>query len=413
MLNVLIVSYYFPPINSIAARRFGELAAYFPQHGCNPLILTTNSTGDLPVEIAAENIIRIGKHWQEHKKIKDKKETFVVPNRLVALKNKFFGEQFYLRSYDRSMFSWYREIKKHWPEIQDTLKHVDVIIGSYGPAADLWFSRWLSHKLKKPWIADFRDLGALLPKQRNKVVLALDEMLEKYLLSSADTLVTVSEYLANRLQTTYKKRALTIYNGWYLDPLTENGRYQPIDKRYFFYAGRFYDHRMPAVILFLQILKKYPGFSLRFRSLGPEKNEQEILAFIEKEGLKDQVEVLPPANFEQVLFEADHACCNLVFEDLSKDNSVSIGTLTGKFFELLPLHPPILSVARSDNEMGTILKETAKGKLVEGKTEIDEFFQLLLHDSNRFSGKSTAIQNYSKEQQAKKLCAEIVNIQKG
>ena len=41
MKKILIVSYYFPPLNLIAAKRYGTMCKYFEEYGFEPYIITT------------------------------------------------------------------------------------------------------------------------------------------------------------------------------------------------------------------------------------------------------------------------------------------------------------------------------------------------------------------------------------
>ena len=51
MPTLLILSYFFPPSNDIAARRFGTMAGWLESLGFNVYILTTFSQGSLPQDI--------------------------------------------------------------------------------------------------------------------------------------------------------------------------------------------------------------------------------------------------------------------------------------------------------------------------------------------------------------------------
>lgn len=60
--RALIVSYAFPPVNSIGAVRVGKLAKYLPEFGWQPIVLTADRREHipqtLPVEIDEANIVR-------------------------------------------------------------------------------------------------------------------------------------------------------------------------------------------------------------------------------------------------------------------------------------------------------------------------------------------------------------------
>src|ERR1700736_6961659 len=57
-MNVLIVSFWFPPSNVVGAIRVGKLARYLDRRGYGLRVLTTDIGGDrsLPLEIAREQV---------------------------------------------------------------------------------------------------------------------------------------------------------------------------------------------------------------------------------------------------------------------------------------------------------------------------------------------------------------------
>ena len=68
MKKLLIVSAHFPPLNTMASKRYGYMCKYMEKYGFEPYILTTrprgggylNSKLDLEVPLSEERIIRIG-----------------------------------------------------------------------------------------------------------------------------------------------------------------------------------------------------------------------------------------------------------------------------------------------------------------------------------------------------------------
>lgn len=70
MKKILIVSYYFPPLNLIAAKRYGTMCKYFEEYGFEPYIITTkhdrafiewNVRFDLKLPVSQKQIIQLGK----------------------------------------------------------------------------------------------------------------------------------------------------------------------------------------------------------------------------------------------------------------------------------------------------------------------------------------------------------------
>ncbi|NLF41176.1 MAG: glycosyltransferase family 4 protein [Bacteroidales bacterium] len=407
MKNALIISYSFPPLNDIAARRFGEMSPFMPDYGLRPWIISTNSVGDLPVQVPEAQCIRIGLHPQRSMQIEDRDinaNTFKMPvafkvSRKIA---KFLGLGF--RSFDRTVVTWYPLIKKQTEMIVASIPKPDVIIGSFGPAASLWAARYLASFYNVPWVADFRDLGALHWKGRGKLSREIDLLIENRLLASASGLMTVGDVLANALEKKYKKRCCKVYNGWVRNSSQESPVENKEGEKYIYYAGRIYLHRMNSFFLLLDALKDAQTIHLKIRSLGPKLMEEKLLEYAQSIGLEKRLELLEPTDQLTVQKEAEMATMNLVVEDLNTSDPYSAGTLTGKFLQLLAFTPPVLSITRTDSEMSGILKETNKGKVCSGLKQVIEFISACLNDPERYQG-NQSISKYSKLEQAKIMCS--------
>jgi hypothetical protein len=413
MKEVLIISYNFPPLEDIAARRYGLMVEYMEEFGYRPLVLTTRASGSFPVRIPESQIIRVGEQKQKSARIDNKNERFKIPKYLEALKKIPGISNWRIRSYDRSMFSWYREVQSKMDYILPRLNLTKVIIASFSPATALWVGRSISRKTKIPWLADFRDLGALRRDGRDSIAWFIDRKLESVLLKDAAGIISVSKHFANYLAQHYLKKTTAILNGWDIKTFQQFNSLSKdkLDKfSYLYHAGRFYPHRMEAVRMLLDVISEMPSINLKIRSLGPIDLEEDIQRLVAERGIKERVEILAPCSVKQVAKETAESFVNVVFEGIEKKDDWSQGWLTGKFLELLPYSPPVLSIARNDNEMGLVLTITEKGKVCNQVDEIKDFLTGCLKDSNQYKGKKEAVYAYSKENQTKKLCSFIDKI---
>lgn len=399
MKKVLIVSYSFPPFNNIASRRFGEMVEYFEEFGWDPYVLTTPASGDLSVLIDESKVFRVGtKRDSANHKVQAKLN---ISNFSRLRREKGF----YSRLLDSTFNSWFLEFKK-----SNLLQHIintnfDLIIASYGPGSALLLGSYISKKTSVPWLADFRDLAALHTEEfrnRNSLVIKADRLLEKYIISSASGVSTVSYALEDEILNNYNlKNSCVIYNGYDNDFIT-SGSFD--SEKYLYYAGRFYSHRMRSVFLVLDFLSTTRKFKLVLRSLGPKSLEDKIIDYAEKLSILDRVQILEPASAQIIKKESKNAYINLVFETLDTSTSWKKGVLTGKLLGLLPYNQPILAVARNDSEIGKVLESTSKGKCVDNLRDITLFFNTLESNYTLYSGDSNKIQEFSKQNQAKKLC---------
>lgn len=399
MKKVLIINYSFPPLNNIAARRFSEMIPFFKEQGWEPYVLTTESSGDLPLNIPSKNIIRLGDHPQGATLRQQKTKPGVL-----ARARRTLGLTF--RSFDSTYKNWYKKIINDG----DTLERLhslrlDFIIASYGPCAAYYIGSKLSDELKVPWAVDFRDLGALhkdIKIKKPSFIYSLDKWNEKRKTNTASFLTTVSNALADELAFNYNKETYVIYNGW-SDYKNSNDFNKSLileqEKPYIYYAGRFYQHQMDAIFLLLEALKDN-DYSFVARSLGPDYLEEKILNHAKSIGVLSQVKILPPEKSAIVLKEQKNASINLVVEDLDKKHRFKKGVLTGKLMQLLTYQAPVLAIARDDSEIGLILSNANKGILTSTKEGVTAFLDKVQSNSNAFCLDKDKIQPYSKKSQA-------------
>jgi hypothetical protein len=342
-----------------------------------------------------------------------RKEGLKIRFKKIFAEARRLQEKVTLRSVNLNRLGWYRQVLANERIISQNLPNVDLIIASYPPHVVLWLGRYFARKYKVPWVADYRDLGALRLDGRKKSVGYIDYVIEKFLLRSARAVTTVSRTLIEILSQAYSKSGAVIYNGWNKSSFMINDNYADIfktlsstfeNKKYVYYAGRMYPHRMRSIILLLEVIKYKKRYNLFIRSLGPEEMEQIVLAKARDLGIAERIKILPPCTHNQVYHESQNAAVNLIFEDLDTTNYWSTGTVTGKLFELLPLRPAILAIAMKDSEIGQILDLTQKGQLCSSVDEIETFLNIIEVKEFHYEGNIDEIQRFSKKNQTKRIC---------
>ncbi len=409
MKKILIISYSFPPLNNIAARRFSEMIPTLQDEGLEVHVLTTKSEGDLSLNSKIKNIERIGEHPQK---------SLALINKKKKLSTRFRHQLgFSLRTFDSSLFVAFKQLFnmrliKHYQEVG-----IDLIIASFGPASSLWVGHFLARILKIPWIADFRDLGALHQTSfdhKNPISKRLDKSIERHLIKTAIGLTSVSYALALELKKAYRKPVDVIYNGWndndeiticHLRSTTEN---RMVDKYTFYYAGTLYEHQLDSVFILLNALK-HSNYKLVARLLGPAKLKEKLLGYSQSNNCSENLLILPPAVNAVILQEQANSFANIVFEDLKHDFDFKKGVLTGKFLRLLIEKPPILAIARDDSEIGEILTQTKKGQLITSSEEVACFIRNVENDCFSRPNRER-IKEFSKVEQGKKLAGIVHNL---
>ena len=277
------------------------------------------------------------------------------------------------------------------------------------PPSALWLGRYFGRRSRIPWVADFRDLGALADHSRHPLGRFIDRLGERIVMASAAGITSASEYPAELMAQAYGKPTKVIYNGYeYTSDMVEDC-VEPVPHElepntYIYYAGHILDHQLPAFYLLVEALAQVPNIRLAIRLLGRVNPRDRLHAYAQRRHVAERILILPPCRPETVLFEAGHALANLVCEDLDAEVVWRKGTFPGKLFELLPLKPPILAVARSDSEIGPLLTRTAKGELCSNSEQVIRFLQILIQGAS-FTGNKDAVERFFKKNQCKELCS--------
>ncbi len=417
--HVLIVSHSFPPLNNIAARRFGFIVPYLARHGWTPWVLTTESSGPLPVGIPQRQVIRIGRHPQSTAKVEahDAQRHRRMPRPLRVLRTLMARTRMQFRAVDHTCWNWRRQVIARSDEVCYRLPKIDAVLGTFGPAASLWIARHFSRRLDVPWVADYRDLAALRHDGRAWLARYFDRWIEGGLLGDASAVTSTGRTWAEMLARAYAKPFEVIYNGW--DPEvftageTRDQKQTSGGEPYLLYAGRFYPERMRAAGVVLEALAAEPDLELRVRSLGPSNLEESFAGEARRLGVTDRVRVLPPCSPREVATEAEHAVANLVLDDVVETYESSRGVLTGKFLELVAGERPVLAVTQPDSEMGPILESTHKGRICSTASEVRGFLREVHDGQAAAEANDDEIARYSKASQAAVLAGLLDRITEG
>ena len=239
MANILYISYFFPPVNSIGCRRVYAWAKYLQKSGHRVIVLTA----DIPEKASMKNydvdlsflevhrlkyfdIRNIGKrslgikgsvsgHYKDPGK---KKYNVILAKKILDFLN-CLSQRGVLFGYTRFpslsapwYFSAYKSAKKLIRK-----ENVNIIITSSPPPVVNQIGLSLKKKFKDLiWIADYRDLWTQHPNQKGLFPFNLIERFyEKRCIAHSDVILMVSEVLKKKLESRYKNRKIiTIENGY-------------------------------------------------------------------------------------------------------------------------------------------------------------------------------------------------------
>lgn len=255
--NILIISYYFPPINNVGALRALGFARNLPDQGWTPHVLSVKNPDLSLCSLGAEgpptdidttycrslfNLNRLT--WKANGALRLLARHFGltlqgnIVSELISLPDEFIG--WVLPAYMAG-----RRIIKRF--------NIDLIYVSSKPFSTTLAGVMLKQTTGKPLVLDFRDPASFPPN------LFLDNMagrmrqkftarLEKFVLRKADHLITTTRSTESEYRRRYpflRNKIKTIYNGYYL-PADSKPSPEPFRVFTIVYLGNFYYNLLPS-----------------------------------------------------------------------------------------------------------------------------------------------------------------------
>ena len=405
MKKVLIVSSHFPPLNSMAAKRYGYMCKYMEENGFIPYVLTKrareggylNSKFDLEIPIEEEHIYKVGDLGIEYPIKKPfynmvvyKYKKCNVPSRII----------------DEESLGWYEKVKSDF-DIKN-VRNVDIVIGTFPSIENVLIAKYIAQKIHKPYIVEVRDLISDYEEnnQRDNKWQRREVYMEKKLLSKAAGIIAVTDGFSTILKHRYPfQKVRTVYNGWEENAERVEAK---ATEEYIYYAGCLYEHRVESLELLMDVIRENKlGIKLKIRSVGPEILEKKLKAYVALWNMQNQVEILKAAPEKIVLEEQNRAKINLIASSIHASDKALMTTLPGKTFELIRLENPVLAIVDEKSEIAEILTEAQKGVATSDKEVIASFIKT---DYKRYEGYREEVNKYSRKNQAKELCCFLKNI---
>ena len=396
--NLLLLTYYFPPADTIGAQRFGKMCRYMPEFGWTPYVICPHAAGNTVHGLPEDQVIRVGVQSPVDQRIKDMTSAGPAASLLYRLGKRL---RFDARAFDGSVVTWARAVRRAWPSLFERLPRIDCVLSSYGPSGPHWLGRRLGRRLAVPWIADYRDPCSLYPMDRGRWVRRFDRLVERFLLRRADSFVIVTETWQSMMREAFGLVGTTVFNGWDPDEVP-----QPVETRgdYLYYGGRLYANQIASLRVLLRALSETPEQRLVFLSMGPHELERDLRDEVARLGLATRVEIRPGLEPEAAARIAAGARATIVFQDLTCTDAWARGWLPGKLMQQIGLKPPILCIAHPGSEIGSVLARTGKGRLCATVGEVCGFLEETARDPSAYGGDAEGIATYARRSQAGALC---------
>jgi len=382
-LRILLISWYFPPVNTIGSLRVGALARFLVGRGHDIGVVTGKNWGHpetLPLNIPLERLVYAKSldvnappnflqsaltgltfrgNGSSTSAAAERAGLATAPS--TAKKsvrrrvNEFYVHLTNLPDEEIGWLPWAyaacRRLCKTWQP--------DLVFASGPLFTALIVARLASTRLGVPWVAELRDRWADDPYDEPPRWRArLNQSLERSILQSCAGLVTVTEPWAEFYRRKYGKPVATIFNGY--DPAdfdTEEDTRVPSEHIVIGYAGSVYPGKRDPAPLF-DALRLLGAQAERFRVVFCGTNPAHVKPLAARAGVLHLVEIRPPVPYKQSLEFQRQADVLLLMQ---WDDPREQGNCPGKLFEYLASLRPILILGLADGVPATIAHERKAG----------------------------------------------------
>ncbi|WP_422770210.1 glycosyltransferase [Plantactinospora sp. WMMC1484] len=391
--RLLIVSHCFPPSEMVGGRRPAALARIAVRSGWDVRVLTaTPSDRNAPgIDIPEWQVVRAAPlfHWPQlgagPRPVPDggTQRARPAPLRLARLRStatrsaKFLGREALMFPDGES--TWIVPAVTGFLRAQRSWRP-DVIFATGPPFSGFVVAAALARKLDAPWVADYRDLWTVGNEYRVPSRVALrrraDHWLERRLLRSVASCVTISAPTAQTLRTTFGVDTEVVMNGIdrRAEPVTSPGATGtcwptgvtgPQSLR-LAHTGLLYPgKRSPRPLLDAIALLGDDARRVHFVQAGPDNGVAVDAAG--RSAVPEAVTVLghvPAERSWRIQAEAD------VLVLLMWNDPRDAGTVPGKFFDYLHARRPILMIGHRDGVVADLIRSRGAGVVLGEPAEI-------------------------------------------
>ena len=363
--KLLLIAYYFPPVQTIGAVRTGYMARYLTRLGWEVTVVTPHSyvwrnaddSEKISIELDAEGIHRIltGHRWRclvpIHLKYWDQNVGWVAGGicRTIARH----------RGVDMHI-GWIKEAERACSNLSP--KDVDVILASGSPFVGFRLAKSLSDRLRRPYVLDYRD-----PWTQSRFVdrpprpETVRE--EASLLEGCAAVTIASPSWGADLDQRYGvgKKVHVVTNGY--DP-DEMAAVKPYDFGHcaIVYTGTFYHPKIiiSPFLAALKCLKESPNETNNqwyFHYYGVQEDyvRQQAAHY----GLNDRIVLHGRVPRREALSAVKGANLALVISSIHEQSQlIDKGIIPGKIFEAIGFGTPVLLISPLDSDVRALMTPT-------------------------------------------------------
>jgi glycosyltransferase involved in cell wall biosynthesis len=417
-MKILLIAYYYPPLNTGGTARPAKIAKYLPHFGHQVTVLTHTygkTAFPFPSEESQSEVIRVRdiSYNKERKGIK----------KMVWLFLRLITEVFNRLGCYHSIYSWWKQrVMKHSEKIIQMAKP-DVILVTYPPVETLEIGLYLSSKFGIPLVSDFRDglLFEPIEQKRMKQYRCIRDRyadIEKQVVQNSKMITTIAQPITGYFKETYQfNHSYIISNGYDPEDFDNLPSQNLLDNVYFniVFTGRFaLSDKYNRVDFFFDSLRRLDDEKggclnkLKVHLIGEyRKNEIELLQdLIDKKIIEIHGFVEKPValKFQR---EADLL---LIITPPDRKSATSI-----KIFEYLYAGKPVLALTHK-TILEDIIRDTKTGWIVHPHKpdEISQLLQRILSEPGFYKSlkpDKKKIETYSVKHQVEKLGILLKNLE--
>lgn len=364
--KLLYIAYYFRPAQMIASVRTWNTAKHLSRLGWNVTVVTPKTTlwsnpeaiANVKHDFQDNNLNMI---YTEHAwpmlmtgYIKHNNGVpFWIINGIIRRIANYFSIE--------SQIGWVSSVKEKLSNI--TKDDVDIIMATSNPNVSFRLAYWLSIRLGKPFVLDYRDPWtenphtSTIPKRQTKE--------EEQLLKNCSAATVVSKSWAKLIGDRFgvEKKIHVVSNGFDLE-MFQNVTIKRFDHHAIVYAGALYPPKRvldPFFKAFRIFLNNYPEFNVKFHYYG--SYVESVKASAMESGVQEYTILHGSVNRHEALSAQKGACLNLIITSIRIEGTPSEnGMLTGKIFDCMALNSTMLIIAENGNDCYSIIEESGGGK---------------------------------------------------
>lgn len=421
--KVLIITYYWPPSGGSGVQRWLKMSKYLNKFGWEPVIYTAEN-GEAPViDHSLEKDVPEGitvlktPIWEPYNLYKK----FTSRKKDERMGAGFLNEKKQKKGLAENLSIWIRgnwfipDARKFWikPSIKYLTKYlkenpVDAIISTGPPHSMHLIALGIKKKLGITWIADFRDPWTDIDfYDQLKLTKRSDskhKRLEKEVLSTADTVVSVSWHWEKDLQKRGAKKSVVITNGY--DPQdVQHVSTQLSDKFTIAHIGSMNKDRNPETLwkVLADICSEKPDFENNLEISFIGKTDHAVFESIDNNHLTKTVKRIDYLPHTEVINAMSKAQVLLL---AINDTPNVAGVIPGKIFEYIAVRRPVLAIGPPEADSGKIITETGAGEICgfedyDGiRSTVLQYYMYFLEGKLNVTTQEELIEKYSRKELA-------------